>query len=276
MSSKPGRILVIEDNVPNLQLMSYLLTAFGYTVLTATDGAEGLAMARRELVDLIISDIHLPNVDGYQVARALKSHPGLRQVPLIAVTALAMVGDREKVLAAGFDGYIDKPIVPETFVNQIGTFLPVSLRAGAPVPRPVSPEGEEAPRPAPSNHLRVLVLDDSAANRELLRSVLEHGGYQVAEAATITAAVSLATERVPDLILSDLHLGKEAGWQFLDLVRSRPELKRVPFVFLSASWLAGDLGKAESLGADAVLLRPIDSQKVLAALEKVLEKRKEK
>lgn len=125
-----GRILVIEDNPANLELMRYLLRAFGHTVLTACDGAEGIEMARRELLDLIISDIHLPNVDGYDVARALKKHPGLRQVPLIAVTALAMVGDRERVLAAGFDGYIDKPIVPETFVAQIEYYLPAHLRTG--------------------------------------------------------------------------------------------------------------------------------------------------
>lgn len=130
-----GRILVIEDNPANLELMSYLLRAFGYTVLTAGDGAEGIAAARRELVDLIICDIHLPNVDGYAVAKFLKGHPVLRQIPLIAVTALAMVGDREKVIAAGFDGYIDKPIAPETFVTQIAGYLPADLRAVSILPR---------------------------------------------------------------------------------------------------------------------------------------------
>ena len=139
----PGRILIIEDNPANLELMRYLLRAFGHTVLTACDGAEGIEMARRELLDLIISDIHLPNVDGYDVARAVKKHPGLCQVPLIAVTALAMVGDRERVLASGFDGYIDKPIVPETFVSQIDSFLPVALRSSAPPLKTGSRQGRE-------------------------------------------------------------------------------------------------------------------------------------
>jgi CheY-like chemotaxis protein len=130
-----GRILVIEDNPANLELMRYLLRAFGYSVVTASDGVEGIDMARRELLDLIICDIHLPQVDGYGVARFLKNHPVLRRLPLIAVTALAMVGDREKVLAAGFDGYIDKPIVPETFVSQIALFLPPALRSTTPLKR---------------------------------------------------------------------------------------------------------------------------------------------
>jgi len=118
-----GRLLVIEDNPQNLELMSYLLRAFGHTVLAARNGAEGIEMARREMLDLIICDIHLPGVDGYEVAQHLKRHPVLRQIPLVAVTALAMVGDRDKVLAAGFDGYIDKPIIPEEFVTQIEAFM---------------------------------------------------------------------------------------------------------------------------------------------------------
>jgi len=118
-----GRFLVIEDNPQNLELMTYLLRAFGHTVITAKNGAEGIDMARREMIDLIICDIHLPGVDGYEVAQHLKKHPVLRQIPLVAVTALAMVGDRDKVLAAGFDGYIDKPINPEVFVSQIEGFM---------------------------------------------------------------------------------------------------------------------------------------------------------
>src|SRR5260370_38779190 len=97
----PGRILLIEDNPANLELMSYLLTAFGYAPLSAVDGGEGLEAARREKPDLIICDVQLPTLDGYQIAKILKAAPALRTVPLVAVTAFAMVGDRDKVLAAG-------------------------------------------------------------------------------------------------------------------------------------------------------------------------------
>lgn len=122
-TAAPRRILVIEDNPANLELMTYLLRAFGYTVLAARDGAEGIEMARRETLDLIICDVHLPVVDGYEVAHRLKKHPVFRKIPLVAVTALAMVGDREKVLSAGFDGYIGKPIMPEKFRQQIEAFM---------------------------------------------------------------------------------------------------------------------------------------------------------
>lgn len=117
----PSRILIIEDNPVNLELMTYLLTAFGHTVMTAGNGEDGLEAAARENPDIIICDIHLPKMDGYEVARRLRQSktPTLQAMPLVAVTALAMVGDREKGIAAGFDSYIAKPIVPGTFVREV-------------------------------------------------------------------------------------------------------------------------------------------------------------
>lgn len=124
-----ARVLLVEDNRANLDLMTYLLTAHGHTVLTARHGMQGVETARREQPDLIICDIHMPGMDGYEVARCLKSDPALRTVPLVAVTALAMVGDRERVLAAGFDDYVAKPIDPETFVKQMVSYLRSNKRS---------------------------------------------------------------------------------------------------------------------------------------------------
>lgn len=118
-----ARILIIEDNPTNMELMVYLLRAFGYTPLTASDGEEGVAAAQREQPDLIICDVHLPKLDGYGVVAALKADPATQRIPALAVTALAMVGDRERLLAAGFDGYIGKPIEPDSFVTQIESFF---------------------------------------------------------------------------------------------------------------------------------------------------------
>lgn len=114
---------MIEDNPLNLELMVYLFRAFNFTVTTAGDGVEGLALARSAVPDLIICDVDLPRLDGYGVARGLKEDPVLKEIPLVAVTALAMVGDREKLLASGFDGYLSKPILPEIFIRQVNSYL---------------------------------------------------------------------------------------------------------------------------------------------------------
>jgi CheY-like chemotaxis protein len=124
-----ARILVVEDNPANLDLMIYLLRAFGYQPRVAQRAEEGLLLARAERPDLVVCDIQLPGADGYDVARWMREDPALCRVPLIAVTALAMVGDRDRVLAAGFDGYVSKPIDPETFVSQIECFLSPEQRA---------------------------------------------------------------------------------------------------------------------------------------------------
>jgi two-component system cell cycle response regulator len=116
-------ILLIDDNDINLELMSYLLGAFGYCVHTARSGAEGLQQAIATTPDLIVCDVLMPGMDGHEVARHLASDAALAAIPLIAVTALAMVDDRKKVLESGFDGYISKPIDPVTFVDEIGGFL---------------------------------------------------------------------------------------------------------------------------------------------------------
>jgi two-component system cell cycle response regulator len=116
-------ILIIEDNATNLDLLSFLLRACGYTPVPASTGEEGLMLVRQEPIKLIICDIQLPGIDGYEVARRIKADPPLCHIPLLAVTALAMVGDRDRILSAGFDGYISKPIDPETFVPRIKGFM---------------------------------------------------------------------------------------------------------------------------------------------------------
>lgn len=133
----PARILIIEDNAANLELMRFLLEAFGHTVLSAPDGESGVGIAHRERPDLILCDVQLPGMDGFSVVRQLKGDTAEPSVPLIAVTALAMVGDRDRALAAGFDGYLPKPITPEAFVAQVDVFLPAHRRSITPAVRQV-------------------------------------------------------------------------------------------------------------------------------------------
>jgi CheY-like chemotaxis protein len=122
--STPTRILVIEDNEENLALVDYLLGAHGFTTILARSGPAGLERAIADPPELILLDIRLPELDGYQVAAAIRKRPELAATPIVAVTASAMVGDRERIAAAGFDGYIPKPIDPETFIAEIERFLP--------------------------------------------------------------------------------------------------------------------------------------------------------
>lgn len=114
-----GTVLLIEDNEQNRYLATFLLEAHGYRVVWARDGARGIELAEKVQPDLVLLDIQLPTLDGYGVARALRAIEALRATPIVAVTSYAMVGDREKAIAAGCNGYIEKPIDPETFVSEL-------------------------------------------------------------------------------------------------------------------------------------------------------------
>lgn len=135
-----ARILVIEDNASSLELMIYLLESFGHMPFHARNGEEGLQVARSERPDLILCDVQLAAMDGHEVCRRLKADPVLRSIPLVALTAYAMVGDREKMLAEGFDGYLSKPVNPEQVMDQLAPFLSRRTR--------IVPDRFSRPKPA--------------------------------------------------------------------------------------------------------------------------------
>jgi len=116
-------VLVIEDNEQNLYLMRFLLEKHGYTVVAAKDGQTGIQIAKEVSPHIILLDIQLPLMDGYSVARELRRNKAFDNIPIVAVSSYAMVGDREKALEVGVNDYIEKPIDPETFIEQIKKHL---------------------------------------------------------------------------------------------------------------------------------------------------------
>ncbi|MEP6691975.1 MAG: response regulator [Gemmatimonadaceae bacterium] len=122
------KVLIIEDNPANMTLGVFLLQSAGYAVLTATDAEAGLTLARVEQPDLILMDIHLPGMDGLEATVLLKGDDATRGIPVIALTALAMKGDEERIRAAGCDGYIAKPMHYQEFLATVAAQLAASAR----------------------------------------------------------------------------------------------------------------------------------------------------
>ncbi len=258
-----GRILIIEDNPANLELMSYLLSAYGYVALTAVDGSQGIEAARRERPDLIVCDVQLPDIDGYEVARFLKSDPVLRATPLVAVTALAMVGDRDRVLAAGFDAYLAKPIDPETFVFQMEVYLRPGRR-NTPVTHEAAAEHTST---GPAKGAIILVVDNLPVNLELARSILEPSGYKVLTAESMPEGLARALTEPCDLILSDVCMSGGTGYEFIQAVRADSRLRAMPFVLITSTMLdEKDRAKGLALGANRFIFRPIEPEVFLAEI----------
>jgi CheY-like chemotaxis protein len=120
------KILYVEDNDDNVYMLKNRLTRAGYTIIVATDGAQGLAMAASERPDLILMDITLPDIDGGEATRRIKGDPATKGIPVIALTANAMPGDREKALAAGCDDFDIKPVELQRLLGKIKALVPAT------------------------------------------------------------------------------------------------------------------------------------------------------
>lgn len=267
-------ILVIEDNPVNLELMTWLLQAHGHRTLEAHDGIEGLALVRRARPDLIVCDLQMPELDGFGVAAALRADPELHRLPLVAVTAAAMVGDRERALAAGFDEHIAKPIDPAGFMRLIEPYLrPGDGRTPEPAPAGDRPPGEVPPSlRAPRPGLTLLMVDDHEVHHELKRELLEPAGYRVLTAGSGEAAWEHLQAEPVDLVLSDVVMPGVDGLALLQRVRGDKRLAALPFAFLTATARDGGARRAAlALGADRYLLRPIEATALLAELRSLLE-----
>ena len=251
-----ARILVVEDNRSSLEFMVYLLRAFGHDASGCGVSIEGLDLARSEPFDLIVSDVLMPGIDGFEFVRRIREYAHAKATPLVAVTALAMKGDREKTLESGFDGYIAKPIDPETFVTEIETFL--------------AAKPSQAPAPAEPT---ILAVDDVQVNLDVLAGTLVPSGYRVITARNVADAIALLERERPAAILCDVHMPDGNGFELIEYLKRHAELSNIPFVFVSSTaWQTRDRRRAMAAGAAKFILRPIDPEELLREVRAVIAK----
>ncbi len=259
-------ILVIEDNQENLELMVYLLSRYNFEVLVAQDGETGLEIMKREIPDLVICDIQLPKLNGYEIAKSAKADDQLKKIPLIAVTAYAMVGDKDKILSVGFDGYISKPIDPENFIKEIESYL--SLQSPSHSSR--LKHAKEETQKEYSGKGFVLIVDNSIDNAKLSQTLLESMGFKTKIALSVNKALAILEKEQPFLILSDMHMPKISGLEFLKIVKANDKFRFIPFIFISASNPDENERKECSSVADVkFILRPIEPQLFIKIINEV-------
>lgn len=271
----PARILIVEDTTHNLELMRYLLEARGHSVIGVTSGGEGIAHAREGEVDLIILDLQLADSTGFEVLQEMRVLPHLGTVPMIAVTAFAMVGDRDKVLSAGFDGYVAKPLEPQVFAEVMESFLPESLR-GSDAGRKHQAARAAKSDDAQADHNReasqmatILVVDDRGENINLARGLLEPSGYEVLSAASVEGALSVLEVRRPDLLMCDIHLADGNTLDTFERLQGDSRIADVPILFHTATASPEDMRRVEDLGGH-FLLRPVDPAILLGTVRSIL------
>ena len=254
-------ILVIEDDHLNMKLMRGLLGLGGYRMLEAAEAETGLRMAAEHRPDLILMDVNLPGLDGLSATRRLKADPELAAIPVIALTGLAMEGDREKALDAGCLDHITKPINTRSFLDGLGSLM-TPMKAAA----PAAPPSVAAPR----QYSRILVVDDDPMNVKLVDGILKKEGYESLKAFSGAEALSLVQCERPDLILLDVMMPGLDGYQVTRQLKTDPATSGIPIIMITA--LNGTEDKVRGLesGADEFLTKPVNAAELLARTKSML------
>jgi PAS domain S-box-containing protein len=248
-------VLLAEDDPTNVTAVRDLLHARGHEVRVAGDGAEAVRLAREIRPDVILMDVQMPGVDGLTAMRTLRASGDTRAIPILAVTALAMPGDRERCLAAGADDYLSKPVSIKRLVTAIESIRPL--------PRAASPAAVSSPEPPPSSPAlpaprlpRVLVVDDLPMNIAIIRGLAQiGGGVSIDGAADGEEALERVRAAAYDLVIMDLEMPRLDGAEACR--RLRAEGFRMPVVAMTAASPEDAARSAREAGMDGALAKPV-------------------
>lgn len=259
-------ILIVEDDEKNLRLARDVLQHHGYEIVGASTAEDALALAAARPPDLILMDIALPGMDGFEALEQLKGDASTAAIPVCALTAFAMEDDRERCLGAGFDGYLVKPITVAEFPNQVRGLLGAGNGASrASNARSALSPADSAVSTAP----KIVVVDDTLQNIKLLEAVLTSRGYVVIPAGSGEEALASVADEDPDLVLLDIVMPVMDGYEVCRRLRADEATALLPVVMITASG-AEEKIKAIEAGADDFITKPVDQAELLARIRSLL------
>ena len=280
----PARILVVDDEPQNLELIEAILQDAGYEVFPAPGGEEALALAHEKRPDLIILDLMMPGLSGFEVCARVKMDPQTGGIPVLFVTALNQIADKERALAVGGDDFVTKPVQYAELLARVEALLKVRHlnrdldRALAylhelELARHAPQFGQTAPRPGPPIGAPVLlVVDDEPLVRQLLCDILQGAGYITHAAENGPQAVEIAQKEIIDVVLLDIMMPGMSG---LEVLAKLGELiPNSPVVIVTASPTSENAIAALRLGAFDFIVKGFKSEVMLSTVARAVERRR--
>jgi twitching motility two-component system response regulator PilG len=283
--AKEETVLVIEDSNTSRKVISMVLKRQGYSIIEATTGGEGLARMQDIVPDMVLLDVMLPDMDGYQVLSEIRVTPRLKDVPVVMLTGKRGSADRMKGIASGANEYLTKPFDPAKLLNVLKRFMgvgskkavtvpvqkPAIARGAMPIQKPVkrvieSPVIQPAFMAAAETGPSVLIVEDSPTTQKVISMVLARKGYACRKATSGREAIQAMKSQLPDLVLLDTMLPDMDGYSVLSQMQQIEKMNKIPVVMLTAKTSATDRQKGLASGAVAYLTKPFDPDKLLSTV----------
>jgi len=251
----PSTLLIVDDNDMNRDLLARRLSQAYYDVIDVGSGEEALKVAQTKDIDLVLLDILMPDMDGYQVLEQLKQFPGTRMIPVIMLTAVHEMDSVVRCFELGADDYLTKPYNIPFVRSRIASCLRGKANIGS---------SDE------STSSRILVVDDNNVNRDILQRRLEREGYIVDTAENGRQALEEVENQKYDLILLDILMPEMDGYDVLRSLKSSPKHKDIPVIMLTAVHESDSVRSCIDMGAADYLLKPYNTMLLKARIASVL------
>jgi len=274
-----ARILVVDDVPANVKLLEARLSAEYFDVATAYNGADALALCERAECDIVLLDVMMPDLDGFEVCRKLKSNPATHHIPVVMVTALDQPADRVRGLEAGADDFLTKPVADVALVSRVRSLARLKmvtdeLRMRAMTSKEIgiqSPEREAVLETGKKG--RILVVDDRASSYERIVATLSEE-HAVEVETNPNEAVFQAAEGNYDLVIVSLSLQEFDGLRLCSQIRSLERTRNLPILAIAEADNNARLARGLEIGVNDYLVRPIDKNEMLARVRTQIKKRR--
>ncbi len=280
MEDYEGFVLLVDDNPNNLKLLTKILQESGYKIKASTSGKFALQMVRTTPPDLILLDIMMPEMDGYEVCRQLKSNPDTADIPVIFISALSYIKAKLKAFEAGGVDYVNKPFNEAEVLARVSAHVTLrktiqqlkSRRADSTVQLLQEDVGKHKEDSAREKF--ILLVDDNPNNLKLLTKILEESGFKIKASTSGKFALQAVQATPPDLILLDIMMPEMDGYEVSKQLKLNPDTADIPIIFISALSETDDKLKAFAAGGVDYVSKPFQEAEVLARVNTHLTLRK--